>query len=304
MNANFPAFERLHLKHRNKLQTFAKRYLPYSDFNFVSMYTYNTDDSAAISMLNGNLVLKFLDYMDDTPFFTFLGNKDVEKTVDMLTMKAKDYGFTPVLKLVPEDSLKNSNIDSKKYDIQEDRDNFDYIYSLKDISELHGKNYEMQRNLVNRFTRRVPDFKVEALDMKDPFVREEILRLCEKWNNNKGDSDHSFDREFNAIKRAVDVADILGLVCLGIWIDGKLAAFSISEYIPNYKYVVAHYRKADVIYPGIYQYMEHETASYLYKLGAEFMNYEQDLGIEGLRRSKSSWNPVYYLKKYTITPKK
>lgn len=66
---------------------------------------------------------------------------------------------------------------------------------------------------------------------------------------------------------------------------------------------MAAFTKADINYRGSFQFIDQKRAEYFYNLGYKFLNLEQDLGIPGLQQAKLSWNPVGYLKKYTIKQK-
>ena len=68
MITNFPNFKKLGLEDKPLIESFVKRYLPYSDFNFVSLWSYDTDNSYEISYLNKNLVIKQDDYITNEPF--------------------------------------------------------------------------------------------------------------------------------------------------------------------------------------------------------------------------------------------
>ena len=237
------------------------------------------------------------------PFYTFLGMNNLEDTVDKLFHKSLEENIEPKLSLIPEVVVNKLNSAPHNYEILEDIDNFDYVFSLNNISELPGHDYKKQRNLVTTFLKKEPNYKFGLLNVHDPKIQQQVTSLCDIWYTNKINTSHPFEREREAIHRAIKNAIDFNLVCLGIWIDDDLVAFSISELLNDSKYVIAHYRKADISHYGIYQFFENQTALYLRSLGAEFMNFEQDLGDEGLRKSKTLWRPVAFLKKYTITPK-
>ena len=79
-------------------------------------------------------------------------------------------------------------------------------------------------------------------------------------------------------------------------INGKVEAFTIGEEL-NDKIFVTHFEKANSEYAGIYQAMnclfaKNTISDYIY------VNREDDMGIEGLRKSKLSYNPVILLDKY------
>ena len=80
----FPYFQKLTLKQQKAIEVKLLPFPPYSDFTFTSLYTYNTNRSVEISTLHGNLVVKFEDYLDRQPFYSFLGSHKVIDTADKL----------------------------------------------------------------------------------------------------------------------------------------------------------------------------------------------------------------------------
>ena len=84
MIPEFPQFKKLELSDRKDLEKFTSKFPPYSDFNFVSMWAWDTKGEMQISQLNGNLVVQFTDYINGKPFFSFLGDSLVLDTIKTL----------------------------------------------------------------------------------------------------------------------------------------------------------------------------------------------------------------------------
>ena len=82
--ANFPNFKLLELTDCEAVLSITSKLPPYSDFNFVSIWSWNLYDKIMISQLNGNLVVKFTDYITGESFYSFIGNTEVEKTTKEL----------------------------------------------------------------------------------------------------------------------------------------------------------------------------------------------------------------------------
>ena len=101
MISKFPSFSRLEIHHKNSVDEITSRYVPYSDFNFTSLFSWNTSGSTAISLLNGNLVIKMPDYSSAQIVYSLLGNKMIDESL------VKLLALTPQLKLVPEDTIKS-----------------------------------------------------------------------------------------------------------------------------------------------------------------------------------------------------
>jgi len=67
------------------------------------------------------------------------------------------------------------------------------------------------------------------------------------------------------------------------------------------KYAISHFFKADNLHNGVYDFLNKKVSQYLATHNVALWNWEQDLGIENLRRSKKSYRPVNFLKKYKVS---
>lgn len=297
----FPKFKKLSLKDKAVLYEFTKKYPPYSDYNFVSLWSYDVEEDTLISNLNDNLVIRLRDYISNEFTYSFLGDYKVVETIQELIGFIEGTGLTPELKLIPEINIQHDrDLISHNFAIQEDRDNFDYVFSLKDLSELPGKNYGSKRNKINKFLRDHPTATVQQLDLTNRENHQHLLYVFSHWGEERETEDTA--HEFKALKRLLKDSADLNLICIGVLINERIEAFTIVEHIPQ-KFSIAHYSKADPKIIGIFEFLYKSMADKLLKQGSEFFNREQDLGLEGLRAAKLSWRPVYFLKKYTISKK-
>ncbi len=296
----FPHFKKLELSDRETIESFVSEYPPYSDFNFTSLWSYNVHDEAEFSFLNDNLVVKFHDYITGEPFYTFIGENKPVETVETLLKSAQENGLAHKLKLIPEVVAKALANYKHNFSIVEDHANHDYVYSVKDHAELKGRLFQDKRQLVNHFTKNYPDHKVSFLDVREWGAREEVVKLFLTWEEIKHASKEETEHEFRAVNRILDAAQHLNLQTIGIYVNNNLIAFSISNVCQG-NHAVAHFEKVHKDFKGASAVIRHEVAKHMQKKNVEFINYEQDLGIEGLRKAKQYWNPTHFLKKYTIS---
>lgn len=301
MIPKFPQFISLSVKHRPHIEKHILRHPPYSDFNFTSLAAWGGEETY-LSELNGNLVIRFRDYITKQPFYTFIGVNKINDTIRSLLDESCKNGLHPKLKLIPEAALKADPKVLESFEVTEDRDNFDYIYLLEEAKEFKGKKHRDKRNFINRFKKLYPSF-YKRVDLADSKIQESILTLFHHWQKLKGINDDEIENELLALRRVLKFSKDLNLICIGIYINDNLSAFSINEVLID-GYAMNLFEKADTTYQGIYPYLRHITAIHLLELGSKFLSHEQDLGIEGLRKSKMSYNPHFFLKKYTITHKK
>ena len=106
--------------------------------------------------------------------------------------------------------------------------------------------------------------------------------------------------ELIGIKKLFANFDIIKdrLKIAGIFIDGKLEAFTMGEYI-NPNMALIHIEKANPMIRGLYPYINKQFLVNEFS-DVEFVNREEDLGIEGLRKAKLSYHPVKFIEKYTV----
>lgn len=301
MLPQFPDFKKLEITDKLETEKITSQYPPYSDFNFISLWDYDIHKLAEISTLNNNLILKFTDYITNKPFYTFIGKYSPKETIDELLKLARKNNLENCLKLIPEDNIKN-DIDSLRnyYQIDEDRDNFDYIYSIQDWAELSWSKFHTKRHESTHFISTYQNSKFTKLDLSNEKIQQQINNLFLVWSKQKKSSQDT-ENELNAIKNLFIAAKHYNYLALGVYIEENLIAFSVCELLPD-KYAMSHFGKVDYSYKGLFSYLKHMTATELFNLDYKYLNLQQDMGIEGLRSSKEMWHPVGFLKKYIITP--
>jgi hypothetical protein len=296
----FPTFKRLEIEDRNDLLCFINNFPSYSDFNFTSLWSWDVQNKREVSILKGNLIIRFTDYVTGEPFYSFLGNENVNETVEELLRLSISENLPPVLRLIPEEALANLNL--KRYEAMEDRDNFDYIYNILELKEMEGKKFSKKRNQVNSFLSIYPNIETKELDLNEPNTQEKIFTLCQEWMEKKKiESDELFEsHEGVVLKKLLMANKLLELIGIGIFAQEKLIGFFIEE-LTDSEYVVAHSSKIDNSFIGVNSYLMKKNAEMLFNKGKSLFNYEQDLGLENLRDAKMRFRPYGFLKQYHLT---
>lgn len=216
--------------------------------------------------------------------------KNFEKGNKQIHLKAIDKEVVEYLK----------NIYGERFEYIEERNNFDYIYEGESLRTLSGRKNQKKRNHLNSFIKeygnRVGYKKLEEVDF------DECINLLKDWSEDKEDS-IELDSEFKAINRIFKNYKELKntLKISGIYIDSKLEAFSIGEML-NDNMAVIHVEKANADIRGLYPYINQQFLLNEFS-DVEFVNREEDLGIEGLRKAKLSYHPVKFAEKYTVIEK-
>ena len=176
----------------------------------------------------------------------------------------------------------------------EDRDYADYIYLKSDLSTLKGKKFQSKRNHINRFRNTYPDYEYTPIT---PDRIQECLDLEAEWCKvNNCDQQEGTGNERRALIYALHNFEALGLTGGILHVNSKIVAFTFGMPI-NHETFGVHVEKADTSIEGAYAMINYEFANripeqYIY------INREEDLGIEGLRKAKLSYQPATILEKY------
>lgn len=299
---SFPEFANVTPELKDEIESFLHKYEPYSDFNFYSLYSWDTVKNRKVSELNNNLVVQMTEYETGEPLLSFLGTNKQEETTKTLIEYARTAGISDTLFYVPEISV--SEINDPIINVTEKRGDFDYVFSVKDIASLKGNKYSKKRQLVNVFTKNNPDAAFVMEEMANITSDAIIFGILKNWQKNKINSDKECDLEHEpvAIDRLLKMDDKNNLMVSYILLNNEAIAFSIDEILPN-RFALAHYSKFDTSFRGINEFLNHKIANELTARGVKLWNWEQDLDIEDLRYSKMSYMPTKFIKKYCVNCK-
>jgi len=177
----------------------------------------------------------------------------------------------------------------------EARDHFDYVYSVPELVELKGNKFHKKKNLLRQFEK---GNIFEYTPMQDDCV-EEVLDMQAEWHGWQEHTSEALVAENQAISRVLKVFDRLKSLLGGtIRVGGKVVAYTVGECL-NKDTIVIHFEKGDTRFKGIYQAINQHFLS-AQEDRFTFVNREQDLGDEGLRKAKMSYNPVQFMQKYDV----
>jgi len=225
------------------------------------------------------------------------GPGDKKGALDVLSREIAKQ--TPEVRIcrVAEEFVKN-HVDPAKYDVLPDRDNSDYIYLAKDLISLSGNKYHRKKNHLNQF---VKNFSYEYHPLNVELVRR-VLGMQESWCQIREcvEKPDLLAEDF-AVHEALTHFEELGYRGGALLINSVVEAFALGEPL-NEDTAVIHIEKANPDIPGLYA-----AINQLFCLNAwsevTYINREQDLGVEGLRKAKESYHPHHMVNKYTVMPK-
>lgn len=296
----FPQLKRLEVQDQAEIDGFVRQFPPYSQLSFTALFAYDFMDDTMISWLHGNLVVRLQDFHTMDYFYSFLGTHQVADTIEQLLQQAELEQITPELLIVAEHCLLPEwDALHERFDIQEDDACFDYILSVDHLSQLAENAQNAKTRDLHKFLRNYPQATVQPLDLCHPEIKAQILHLFHTWAIRRQKQQEDIQVEQTAVERILRIADQLSLVSLGVYLNGTLAGFTINEVVQD-GYYIGHFGKADPDCRGLGMFLEQETAKVMAQFGCTRMNYEEDLGLPGLRAYKKSLGPIGYLKKFTI----
>lgn len=176
-----------------------------------------------------------------------------------------------------------------------DRDNSDYLYNTADLIGLKGKKYDGKRNHINKFKKQ---HTYEYIPLECSLLGE-CSRIMEQWCRDRNCSCQRGDYcERQANLELLSNFKTLGCKGALIRMDGNFEAFTVGEML-NENTAVIHIEKAKNSVDGLYTFINQQFAEKEWS-GSTFINREQDLGVEGMRKAKLSYHPVRLIDKYTI----
>lgn len=186
----------------------------------------------------------------------------------------------------------------KHFEIQPDENNADYIYSSVKLVELKGKKLHKKKNLVSQFVKKNPNYSVSDITGSDT---KECFDLAKKWCQSRDCEKTGFSHEKSAMLKVFENFTELEAGGIKIKLNDSITAFSIFSKQNSETYTI-HYEKFDPEIKGSGQIINWETAKYLSEK-CKFINREQDMGIEGLRQAKKSYDPDLILLTYKLIRK-
>ena len=179
-----------------------------------------------------------------------------------------------------------------------DREGFDYVYRIEDLATLKGKRYQSKRNFVNRFRIARPDCETVPLTADNLHLAQE---LAEKWFSQRQERDvgTNFHMEQVALRRVFSCWEALGMEGLVLLDGGEPIAMTVGSRLSEDTFDI-HFEKALDMTDGSYAAINQAFAAYLQAKFPElkFLNREDDMGLEGLRKAKLSYHPDHLVEKY------
>ncbi|MDR2939819.1 MAG: phosphatidylglycerol lysyltransferase domain-containing protein [Clostridiales bacterium] len=184
--------------------------------------------------------------------------------------------------------LKEFNICDNKFDVISRRDLFDYIYLRENLATLSGKKLHGQKNHYNFFVKNNGYEFVDIDGTNENGCIEKLKGLIFERSLNP-------EKELFATLKVLKYRGQLGFISKCLIVNGEIVGIIMAE--KQHGTMLIQIAKSDVKYRG--------AAVALFKLfcesyftECEYVNFMEDMGIEGLRKMKLSYSPVKMVEKY------
>ena len=230
------------------------------------------------------------------------GAGDIKGAIEAIRADAAERGGPLRLRSLTKDKKEELEaLYPGKFEFTACRNSYDYIYTVEELSELHGKKLQSKRNHCNRFEDEFPDWFTAPITDDNLPQCHEMLRVWYETHEpavNAQELDQ-LQLEKTALQRAFDHFDELEMDGLLLSDGERIIAFSMGSRM-NRDYYDVGFEKAFPDVNGAYAMINREFSRMIAEKYPEvqFLNREDDMGSEGLRRAKESYQPTVLLEKY------
>ena len=233
-----------------------------------------------------------------------------EEALPVYFKRIEEY-FNEVLKqplkiyLADEEAIKFLTLEENpRYLVKEEEDFKDYLYDAEELRTLPGKRFYKKKNRVNKFKREYEGrWEYRSICCSEKVV---VWEFLDRWYQSRvkeeGNGEDTLEYEIKGIHEVLQNCMSIDHYIGGIFIDGRLEAFSIGAYNPREEMACISIEKGNPEIPGIYQVINQEFLVHEFPQ-AKFVNREDDMGLAGLRKAKESYNPIGFARKYMLVQK-
>ena len=264
------------------------------EYSFANLYLWGRQQ---VAFLHG--CVAFFSHFNGRSVYPYpIGSGDRKAVIEAILHDAEKRGIPcRITSMTDADRKELESWFPDKFHLRTDRDSFDYVYAIDDLAELRGRKFQKKRNHFNRFRAEHPNYEVLPLNVCNMAMAQVMIN---EWYRvrMKGDPHGNYLLENIAMARAFQ--NYGGLRMEGILLvdEGEVLAVTMGSRLSNDTFDI-HFEKAREDVEGAYNAINCEFARYLRLKYPEvqYLDREDDLGLEGLRKAKLSYNPHHMLEK-------
>ena len=268
------------------------------EYSFANLFLWGRQQGA---FLHG-CVAFFSHYYGRSVYPYPIGNGDRRAVLEEILLDARERGIPCRLTgLTEADKAELEEWFPDQFMIRSSRDGFDYVYAVDDLADLKGRKFQKKRNHVNRFRADHPNYEVVPLTVCNmPLAQHMINDWYRKRMREDPEGDYMLENL--ALARACRNYAPLGMEGILLMDGGEVLAVTMGSRMAPDTFDI-HFEKAREDVDGAYTAVNQEFARYLRLKhpDAAYLDREDDMGLEGLRKAKLSYNPHHLIEKYQAT---
>lgn len=226
-----------------------------------------------------------------------LNNIDgIKAAIENIISDAKSYNKKVKFQSISENAQNIlKSLYGDKFAIEDRRDLYEYMYKYETIAIMEGSHFKAKRNEIRKFFKDYENIVVKIIDKADVTNIKNLYKLWVDADEGR-QSNTQLDYEEIALDRALEHYDELGLDGIVIYCSDELIGFVFGVKLNDevFDFMI---EKANAKYGAIYKVLNNELAKICCS-NFKYVNFEEDLGEEGLRNSKLMYHPDILFKKF------
>lgn len=273
-----------------------------SDLCFCNLYCWQEKFKTEFTTTSEWLLIRFRDNVDGNSYLLPIGKGDLKEVVNLLKQDSEKLGTRFQIRGLTQQMCNELQaVEPDRFTFNLNRSVSDYIYTSEKLIHLTGKKLQSKRNHINRFTKE-NNWSYKSLTNNPDLVKECHCMLQQWMIDNAEDKDPSLVYDNIATKLMLENFEYFGLRGGVICVEGRMVAFSLGEPLTQDTFIVHVEKAMTENVHGAYaiinqQFVLHEAAEFTY------INREEDMGIESLRKAKLSYQPDILLEKFVAREK-
>ena len=268
------------------------------EYSFANLFLWGRQQ---VAFLHG-CVAFFSHYYGRSVYPYPIGNGDRRAVLEEILLDARERGIPCRLTgLTEADKAELEEWFPDQFMIRSSRDGFDYVYAVDDLADLKGRKFQKKRNHVNRFRADHPNYEVVPLTVCNmPLAQHMINDWYRKRMREDPEGDYMLENL--ALARACRNYAPLGMEGILLMDGGEVLAVTMGSRMAPDTFDI-HFEKAREDVDGAYTAVNQEFARHLRLKhpDAAYLDREDDMGLEGLRKAKLIYNPHHLIEKYQAT---
>ena len=265
------------------------------EYSFPNLFLWGEIKTATVCE---NIVI-FAKFGDHYLYYYPIGNGNKSATLDAIIEDAQARGIPcRISGILEEEVTEMEKLYPDAFTFFAKDSTFDYIYLAEDLAHLSGKKYHAKRNHINKFTELHPNYKIESISEENA---PRVAKMADEWFEEriKNNPEEDFALERIAIKRALDNIASLDMDGIILTENGEILAMTLGSRMYADTFDV-NFEKARADVDGAYPMINREFVRYITEKypSVTYIDREEDMGVEGLRKAKKSYHPYMQFKKY------